>query len=189
MPAAVRQALSDAHVRLGGAACGEKQVVVLRADPGGALLPVQLDAAGALAAGIARSTALEARAMLRQARMAGEPVYACWRDAEALRRAGVQPMSNVAQCWEALVWALEGLAWQQQQQRREEEEWRRREGPTPMTAWERRGGSGRRGRRRREPGVVFELGPHGEWRRALPHHEAVQVLVRLIVSVLATLAG
>ncbi len=27
--------------------------------------------------------------------------------------------------------------------------------------------------------AAVELGPHGEWRRALPHHEAAHVLLRL----------
>ncbi len=181
MPAAVRQVLSDAHVRLGGAACSEKQALVLRADRSGAVFDLQLDAAGTLMGGDStRGVALGMLAVLRQARLAGEPVYACCRDLEALRRRGVQPMSRKAHALEGLVWALEGLAWQQRQQRREEEKEESWEGPTPMTAWERRGGAGRRGRRRREPGVVFELGPHGEWRRALPHCEAVQVLSRLL---------
>ncbi len=179
MPAAVRQALSDAHVRLGGAACSEKQIVVLRADRSRIVLPVQLDAAGRVMIGNARVMVLDMLGMLRQARMAGSLVYVWCRDAEALQRAGVQPMSGNAYALGALVWQLEGLAWHQRQQRpgeEEEEQRRRREGPTPMTAWERRGGVGRRGRRRREPGVVFELGPHGEWRQALPHREAALML-------------
>ncbi len=88
-------------------------------------------------------------------------------DVEAgLQRAGLDPSTAATGRLQAHVWRLEALAWRQRQQLREE----------GVRRWERRGGAGRRGRRRREPGVVFELGPWGEERRALPHEEAAWAL-------------
>ncbi len=172
MPPLVRQVLRDAHAWLGGAACGAKEVTLLSPDqPAGLCLSLVLDKWGDLVGNgvVARPPRLllpNATCLLRQAHAAGVPLHlSCW-DAEAMQRAGVEPLSRVAVLLQARVWWLEGLAWRQQ----------RRERLGGGKRWERRGGGGRRGRRRREPGVVFELGAWGEERRAVSHEEAAWVL-------------
>ncbi len=181
MPAGVRRVLSDAHARLGGAAGGTKEVLLLR----GGMVPWQqsvlmLDRAGRMvnpAAPLTRMThALKAAqtrlvfgAALRQARMAGQPLHALCRPA-----GDHQPWAVDACSLEAHVWRLEGLAWQQQRQQRPPPP------PPPRWqargVWERRGGAGRRGRGRREPGVAFELGAWGEACGAAAHEVAAWLL-------------
>ncbi len=175
MPRAMQQSLCDAHARLGGTSCGAKEVMFLPATPifrGASYSAVDLDREGATAmepAHLARCVDTQ----LRQARVAGEgPCYVVCRDMEALRRVGLNPEGKAAFERGAHVWRLEGLAWQQRCQQRQ----RREMG----VVWERRGGAGRRGRRRREPGVVFELGPWGKERRALSHEEAVWFMDTLV---------
>ncbi len=172
-PLAVRRVLRDAHARLGGAACGSTQA--LFSTLGRNFPPVELDGAGRLVGQSVELVELGMAGMLQKARAASERIVAFCQDLEAVRRAGLPPgvwHPELSQC-ELRLWQLEGLAWWQQQQRRgrrgEQEEL------FGDVRWERpgRGGAGRRGRRRREPGVVFELGPWGEERWPLSHEEAV----------------
>ncbi len=177
MPPAVRQVLRDAHARLGGTACGAKQVAC--SSPGGwrgGHVTLTLDREGEMRDDDGtvmqpHSIAVGMNDLLRRARVSGTPLHMACCDEEAVLRAGLEPTSESAALVEARVWQLERLAWEQQEQRRWREE-------RAVVRWERRGGAGRRGRRRREPGVVFELGPWGEERRALPHWEAARVLVQ-----------
>ncbi len=173
LPPAVRRVLRDAHARLGGTACGAKQVDFLPLSSQSKLGPcVTLGGAGRVV-GMRSFGEVEynVAVTLRQACMAGEPVIAFCRDLEAFLRAlpGLPPSGHEAVVLEVCVWGLEGLAWRERQ-------W----GMECVGRWgERRGGAGRKGRRRREPGVVFELGPWGEERRALSHEEAAWVLVQV----------
>ncbi len=176
-PLGVRQALRDAHVRLGGTACGAKRVIFLscRGQLGG-LTSLMLDQGGGLVsnAGAVAAPGTLARittSALHDALMARAPALVACRDEEALRRVGVDPWDVFLV--EARIWRLEGLAWRQRRQRRGE-----REGGG--VGWEQRGGAGRRGRRRREPGVVFELSAWGEERRALSHEEAAQAVAQAV---------
>ncbi len=174
VPLGVRQALRDAHARLGGTACGAKEVFWLRGDPAGWsgwCISASVDGSGALVDTPPRLLAHEVSSLLRQARMAGAPLFMACRDAEALLRAGVPgPSSTATFELEACVWRLEGLGWRQRMEQR-----RREEEGEGARRWERRGAAGRRGRRRREFGVVFELGPWGEACRAASHEEAAWV--------------
>ncbi len=175
----LRQVLRDAHVRLGGAACGAKDVLVLRSGVGGARAPffrIELDGAGRVLGPLVLPTWESITgSWLHHARAAGQGVSVVCRNVEALQRAGLQPEGRGAVLLDLCAWRLEGLAWRQRQQRRVEVDgdavtrWR-------ALRWERRGGAGRRGRRRREPGVVFGLGTWGEERRALSHEEAAWAL-------------
>ncbi len=193
VPLGVRRVLRDAHARLGGTACGAKQVMVLcPGGPDATLLALKMDRQGrelAFGGPVAsiRPTASTVCSFLRQARVAGAALYAlCW-DSEAIERAGLDPEGPDAVWLELRLWRLEGLAWRQRQQRREVEEeaamrWR-------AMRWERRGGAGRHGRRRREPAVVFALGAWGEQRRAVSHDEAVWVQERAVMLGLGTAGG
>ncbi len=182
-PLGVRQALRDAHVRLGGTACGAKRVMFLAVsgqEGGIKASRLKLDQRRGLldlsgAAVPPGKLASMATALLHGARMARAPALVACREEEALRRAGLNPYHKNPIRLEARIWRLEGLAWRQRRQRRGE-----REGGG--VGWEQRGGAGRRGRRRREPGVVFELSAWGEERRALSHEEAAWVLVRAAVQ-------
>ncbi len=157
MPPAVRRVLRDAHARLGGTACGAKQVALMllsahgmQAARGHAL---NCNQAGQVVHGGEAVSGTQVAQIgsfaMRQARMAGEPLYAACRDAEAVQQAGLGPGGEANVHLEARIWRLEGLAWRQRQQRREEE--------GGGVQWERRGGAGRRGRRWREPGVAWCL--------------------------------
>ncbi len=168
MPLAVRLVLRDARARLGGA----QEVLLLRpATPGGPLF-VLLDrhGKGPGDAPMPRSV----NTIVRQARLAGQMLYAACRDLGVLQQGGPEPESSAALSLEVHAWRLEGLVWQQRQQRRCREE------GGVGGGWERRGGAGRRGRRRREPGVVFELGAWGEARRAVSHEGAAWVLMEAV---------
>ncbi len=171
VPPAVRQVLRDAHTRLGGAACGAKEARFLyRVAAATVHVSLTLDQHGRATAegGVLRRLLDTA---LRQARMEGQPVLAVCQDVRAVQLAGLEPGSRSHIRLENCVWRLEGLARQQCLQRR-----RGKEGG--VLRWERHGGAGRRGRRRREPSVVFELGPWGQERRALPHEEAAWALAQ-----------
>ncbi len=180
MPWAARQALRDAHARLGGAACGAKQVAFLCSDhrTGGRQI-LHLNQEGRLqvpgqplpvASAPMHVVAYHCNSILHHARVVGKPTHAACRDVEAVQRAGLEAGSPESIRLEVRIWRLEGLAWRQHGQQRREE------GRGGGGRWERRGGCGRRGRRRREPGVVFELGAWGEERRALLHEEAAWAL-------------
>ncbi len=179
LPPAVRQVLRDAHVRLGGTACDAKMAIMRAGEATGRLSTLMLDRQGRLlgggrAAESSHPAAWTLCSLLRQARTVQQgPLRMALCDVEAVRRAGLEPGSRAAVLLEAHVWQLEGLAWRQRQQRRRGRE----EG---SLRWERRGVAGRKGRRRRELGVVFELGPWGEERRALSHEEAAGVLVPVL---------
>ncbi len=157
MPPLVQRVLRDAHARLGGAACGAKHVVLLSSDqPRGWCLTVMLNRRGELVGHGGeeephRLLLPNVMCLLRQALMAGVPLHlACW-DAEAMEQAG----SGGAVLLQAHVWRLEDLAWRQRRQRRGGEE-------GGGGRWERRGGAGQRGQRRREPGVwCLRWGPWG----------------------------
>ncbi len=175
MPPAVRRVLRDAHARLGGTACGSKQAIFVcfPSDGSGAgQLGLLLERDGALEGTLPpRLLASSFSSLLRRGRMAEvAPVHVACRDAEAAQRAGLVPGSMANVILERRIWRLEGLVWQQRQQHQQQDEDGRKR-------WERHGGAGRRGRRRREPGVLFELGPWGEERRALSHWEAASELV------------
>ncbi len=175
VPLGVRQVLRDAHARLGGA----KHVAFLGSGEPRAGRPIttlKVDQQGrALGTGGALlspgTLAYTCTSMLRQARTAEARMPMALYDVEALQWVGQEPSITDAFLLEAQVWRLESVAWRQQQQRR------RGNMEGGVVRWERRGAAGRRGRRRREPGVVFELGAWGEERRVLSHEEAARVVV------------
>ncbi len=179
MPPAVRQVLRDAHARLGGTGCGAKEALFPCSDGrGGAHLTMRLNQEGVVGEpgepGVPLRRAASAfDALLHHARAAGAVVHAVCRDVEAVERAGLQAASQDGFLIEMFAWWLAGLAWLQELWREEVEV----EVEARVGGWERRGRCGRRGRRRREPGVVFELGPWGEEWRVLSHEEAGWVLV------------
>ncbi len=183
LPGGVRRVLRDAHARLGGTACGAKQVIFLRTDAAHHPRPfnqASLDRSGQLSGATLGALSRVTQAVLREARMAGVPLFAYCRDVEAAQRTGQDGRGlNVMQLESKLV-TLEGLAWQQRRQQRP----RRPRGTVREAGaalpWEERGRAGRRGRRQRVPSVVFELGPAGERGRALPPGEAAWVVVHAL---------